>query len=118
MRGHPHVHARFALLPVADRASIRTITLGEVLHGLALVPPGRRRRELEADADRILPSLVCDPVPPAAAGHYARIKVVQVQAGLALDENDLWIAATALATGAVVVSRDRDFAGVPGLPVE
>jgi predicted nucleic acid-binding protein len=33
-----------------------------------------------------------------------------------LDENDLWIAATALARGATLVSRDRDFAGIEALP--
>jgi predicted nucleic acid-binding protein len=34
-----------------------------------------------------------------------------------LDENDLWVAATALALGARLVSRDADFAGIEGLPV-
>ncbi len=37
--------------------------------------------------------------------------------GLALDENDLWVAATALSLGATSVSRDRDFAGIEGLTV-
>jgi predicted nucleic acid-binding protein len=34
-----------------------------------------------------------------------------------MDENDLWVAATALALGATLVSRDRDFEGVDGLRV-
>jgi predicted nucleic acid-binding protein len=37
---------------------------------------------------------------------------------LTLDENDLWIAATARALGAVLVSRDADFARVDGLSTE
>lgn len=118
MRGDPRIHARFALLPVSDRASICTITLGETLHGIALLPPGRRRQDLEADANQILPTLLCDPVPPAAADQYARMKVDQARLGLSLDENDLWIAATALAQGAILVTRDRDFSRVPGLTVE
>ena len=39
------------------------------------------------------------------------------QRGLTLDENDLWLAATALALGATLVSRDRGFGGIEGLPV-
>ena len=38
--------------------------------------------------------------------------------GLALDENDLWIAATALALGSVLISRDSDFQQIDGLMVE
>ena len=32
-----------------------------------------------------------------------------------LDENDLWIAATAAALAATLVTRDKDFTRVPGL---
>jgi tRNA(fMet)-specific endonuclease VapC len=53
-----------------------------------------------------------------AARHYADIKVERERAGPRLDENDLWIAATARALGAVLVTRDRDFQGVHGLPIE
>jgi predicted nucleic acid-binding protein len=37
--------------------------------------------------------------------------------GLSLDENDLWVAATALATGATLVSRDSDFRRIDRLAV-
>ena len=36
-------------------------------------------------------------------------------ARLSPDENDLWIAATAMAIGATLVSRDADFARIDGL---
>lgn len=39
------------------------------------------------------------------------------QRGLPLDENDLYAAATALALGATLVSRDIDFGGIEGLQV-
>jgi len=45
------------------------------------------------------------------------VKLARHQRGLALDENDLWIAATALALNATLVSRDTDFAGIDGLAV-
>jgi predicted nucleic acid-binding protein len=35
-----------------------------------------------------------------------------------LDENDLWIAATAVALDAVLVSRDSDFQQIEGLKVD
>jgi predicted nucleic acid-binding protein len=56
-------------------------------------------------------------VPEAAANHYARIKLTRQQKGLALDENDLWIAATAVALGATLISRDSDLQQIDGLPV-
>ena len=41
--------------------------------------------------------LPCESVPEVAGDYYAKIKLARQQKGLALDENDLWIAATALA---------------------
>ena len=66
----------------------------------------------------MLTSLEGEPVPVSAAEHYARIKRAREQAGTPMDENDLWIAATALAINAVLVTRDADFMGVPGLAIE
>jgi predicted nucleic acid-binding protein len=45
------------------------------------------------------------------------VVLARQQRGLTLDENDLWVAATALALGATLVSRDNDFAGIDGLAV-
>ena len=59
----------------------------------------------------------CEPVPERAGDFYAAVKLARRQKGLVLDENDLWVAATALALGATLVSRDADFAGINGLPV-
>jgi predicted nucleic acid-binding protein len=59
----------------------------------------------------------CEPIPERAAAFYAHVKVTRQKNGLSLDENDLWIAATVLAIGARLVSRDREFAGIPGLAV-
>jgi tRNA(fMet)-specific endonuclease VapC len=56
-------------------------------------------------------------VPETAADYYATMKVTRQQKGLALDENDLWIAATARALGAVLISRDSDLQQIEGLTV-
>lgn len=49
---------------------------------------------------------------------YARLKSEAERAGTPLDENDLWIAASAQATGAVLVTADSDFAKIAHLDVE
>ncbi len=59
----------------------------------------------------------CEPVPEQAGDFYAAVKLARQQRGLTLDENDLWVAAPALALGATLVSRDTDFGGIDGLPV-
>jgi predicted nucleic acid-binding protein len=61
--------------------------------------------------------LPCEPVPATAGDRYAAIKFSQQRRGLPLDENDLWIAATALAMNATLVSRDNDFQRADGLVV-
>lgn len=81
------------------------------------VADGRRRTELEETGYRFLDALQCEPVPQGAADFYAALKVTRRQRGLTLDENDLWVAATALALGATLVSRDADFAGIERLPI-
>ena len=96
---------------------ICTITRGEILFGLGRLAQGRRRAELEAKAQKLFAVLPCEPVPPAAGDLYANLKMAQQRRGLPLDENDLWIAATALAINATLVSHDRDFQDIAGLAV-
>ena len=100
-----------------DRVVICTIVRGEILFGLERLPQGRRRAELEQKAQSLFGVLPCEPIPPAAGDFYASVKLAQQRRGLPLDENDLWMAATALAINATLVSRDRDFQGVERLAV-
>lgn len=62
--------------------------------------------------------MACMPVPEIAGDYYAGAKTTVQRAGTPLDENDLWIAATALSLGAVLVTMDSDFQRVGGLTVE
>jgi predicted nucleic acid-binding protein len=81
------------------------------------VPAGRRRAELEETGHQFLNALRCEPIPERAGDFYATVKLTRQQRELTLDENDLWVAATALALGAKLVSRDSDFGDIPGLSV-
>jgi predicted nucleic acid-binding protein len=100
-----------------DRVVMCTISRGEILFGLERLAPGRRRSELEGKALSLFAALPCEPIPSAAGERYAIVKASQQRRGLPLDENDLWIAATALAINATLVSRDSDFHAVEGLAV-
>lgn len=72
---------------------------------------------MEEKSRKIFESIPCLAVPEEAADHYAIVKLAQQQKGLTLDENDLWIASTALALGAVLLTRDADFKRIGGLSV-
>lgn len=101
----------------SDRIITCAIARGEILFGIARLPEGKRRSELERAGREFLSVLHCEQIPERAGDIYAAIKIVRQRRGLALDENDLWIAATAMPLGAALVSRDTDFSGIEELPV-
>ncbi len=117
MKADPRIEGWIASLSRADRIVTCTIVRGEILFGIARLPQGKRRTELEATGHQFLNTLRCEPIPERAASIYADLKVARQQRGLSLDENDLWVAATAMTLGATLVTRDDDFAGIPGLAV-
>jgi predicted nucleic acid-binding protein len=90
-----------------------SITQAEILHGIMLLPPGRRRASLEAAATamfaedfegRIL-GFGAD-----AASPYARIAAGRRRAGRPISHFDAQIAAIARTTGAVLATRNvQDF---------
>lgn len=117
MRKHSKLDARMSSLLPADRVVICPVVRGEIRYGIEQLPQSRRRQDLESQAAPLLAIISCESIPEAAGDHYARIKLTRQQRGLILDENDLWIAATAMALGAVLISRDSDFQRIDGLTV-
>ena len=115
MRADPAIEAWLAGLTSEDRLVICPITRGEVLFGIARLPQGNRRTELEHMATRFLEAFECEAIPERAGDFYATIKLARQRRGLTLDENDLWVAATAMSMGATLVSEDRDFGGIADL---
>jgi predicted nucleic acid-binding protein len=118
MDDRPRVVARLSAAVRADVVATCSIVRGEVLFGIERLGAGKRRDRLAQRAGAVFASLLPQPVPFEAGDHYARVKRERERAGLPMDENDLWIAATALVLGAVLVSRDADFTNVAGLSVE
>lgn len=118
MRKRLEIRAHLSLLGPAHDIVTCPIVRGEFLFGIEKLPHGRRREQLAERATAALAEVQCESVPETAGDAYGQIKAARQRQGLALDENDLWIAATAKALGAILVSTDRDFAQIDGLTVE
>jgi predicted nucleic acid-binding protein len=82
---------------------------GEILAGIAVLPQGRRRAELETMATAIFTQDFEGRILPfgsEAAAPYAELFALRRQMGRPIEIADLIIAATARAHNAVVVTRD------------
>jgi predicted nucleic acid-binding protein len=118
MRELPQMQTRLASLSPDETVTICTVVRGEILHGIARLPAGQRRDDLGMKATDLFAAVPCLPIAELVADDYAEIKLARQRKGLALDENDLWIAATARQSGATLISRDTDFQRIDGLKVE
>lgn len=94
---------------------ITTITQAEILHGVLVLPPGRRRDAIEIAADAMFEEDFAGRILPFsshAAYAYAEIAVACRQAGRPISQFDAQIAAIARSTGAGVATRNvADFEG-------
>lgn len=89
------------------------IVRAEILFGLSLLPEGRRKQTLVAVMATILGEIGrILPFDSMAASHYVEIARARRDAGRPLAAFDGLIAATALANGAILATRDvADFDG-------
>jgi Predicted nucleic acid-binding protein, contains PIN domain len=110
--------ARLDNIHATDRVIICPIVLGEIRYGIGRLPSGKKRTELEVRAAQMFSLIPCESLTETMSEHYAALKITLEQKGIALSENDIWIAATAMELSAVLVTRDRDFRQVDGLTVE
>src|SRR5215470_8649022 len=92
-----------------------TITLGEILYGIELVPDGRRRRDLLAGADKMFGQVLIGHIFPfdeQAARVFPTIAAARRRQGRPIDELDAQIAAIASVHGATLATRNTaDFEG-------
>ncbi len=114
--------AVFSWIDAHPRAQLYTTTIvqAEILSGIAMLPGGRRRTALEAEARALFASEFGGRVLPfdqQAAAHYAEIIEARRAAGRPLEGFDGLIAATARAAGFRVATRNvSDFEGC-GVPL-
>jgi predicted nucleic acid-binding protein len=99
-----------------DEAAIAAITLCGLHHGVLVADDRRRPGRLAtlAYVERRFAVLELD---ARVAPHYGRIVAAARREGRKPGTADAVIAATAAAHGLPVFTRDRDFAGLPGVDV-
>lgn len=94
---------------------LTAISEAELRHGLAIMPPGKRRTTLTDAVDRILREDMAGRILPfdsAAAQSYAIIAASRRAAGRPIMQADCQIAAIAHARNAIVATRNTpDFEG-------
>ena len=110
-KGNPAVTA---LVEEAEEIVVPATVFGELTFGFL---NGTRLSENEKNLDRFLAEdgVVFQPVTRDIAERYGYVKAALRKNGTPIPENDIWIAATALETGARLVSYDHHFAFVGGL---
>lgn len=109
------VFKRFQQLSVGT-LSMSIITYAELLYGIEKSQFRHRSRCLLDEIINLIPPL---PLPINASEYYANIRASLEKNGSIIGNNDLWIAAHALAIDSTLVSNNlKEFSRVPNLKIE
>ena len=115
MKGVSSVIGKLETIPVSSLV-LSPIVLGELEVGA--------EKSLHPDKNRVRLARLIENIPTASldaevSRHYGRIRADTERKGTPIGANDLWIAAHALALGAVAVTDNvKEFSRVAGLKVE
>ena len=104
----------------AEDMFLTAISEAELLYGVAIVPAGRRRNELQAAMTRWLNVGFGERILPfdsAAARHYAEIASRRRRQGRPIHGADCQIAAISRSRGAVLVTRNTRYFEATGVGV-
>jgi predicted nucleic acid-binding protein len=119
MAGREALDRYLAHLTPNTRLLTSVVVEAEIRFGLARLPSGRRRQQLSEAFDRILDTLHgILPVTRQTTSHYAMMKSEQWKRGQPIGDNDIWIAATAVAEGLTVLTSDTHFREFSNLQVD
>jgi predicted nucleic acid-binding protein len=102
--------------PDVDELAVSVVTLAELELGVlrcALDPDTRARRL--ATLIHVRETYEALDIDPRVAHEFARIAAALRDSGRAIRVNDAWIAATAHAHDAALITSDRDFESIPRL---
>jgi len=104
----------WAVVAEAERVYVPTVVLGELYAGFEC---GTRCEENREILNRFLelPGVDVIPMEQNMAMRYGIVYKQLKKTGRMIPANDLWVAVTALETGARLITYDRHFLHVPGL---
>ena len=106
---------RFETLEVGTVA-MSIITYGELMYGAEKSQHSKKSMGALEELARLIPPL---PLSLEVGKHYARIRASLEKKGMTIGNNDLWIAAHALALNTILVSNNlKEFSRVQHLNVE
>ena len=115
-RSHPATVARRFARAAPGSLGISIISWGELCFGAAKSNDPSRARLLLEQFSRVVQVV---PLTAEAGLRYGEVRAVLQRAGTPIGNNDLWIAAHALALGVPLVSNNlHEFERVPGLKLE
>ena len=109
------VLARFSKLP-SGKVAMSAITYGELCFGAEKSSKPKESRHILEQLIALIPVL---PLDETVSMHYGKIRQHLQASGKLIGNNDLWIAAHALAIKSILVTNNvAEFERVPGLRVE
>jgi tRNA(fMet)-specific endonuclease VapC len=115
-RSHPVTVARRFARAAPGSLGVSIITWGELCFGAARSNDPSRAHSLLEQFSRVVEVM---PLPAVAGRYYGKVRAALQRAGAPIGNNDLWIAAHALALGVPLVSNNpNEFERVPGLKLE
>jgi tRNA(fMet)-specific endonuclease VapC len=100
------IESRFRLQTRAERPLISVVTFGEIL---AFVKRSNWGPSKMALLENLLQDLVVVDISDEVLELYAQVDVLLRRAGRPVQQNDMWIAATTAASGAHLLTTDKDF---------
>ena len=105
----------FDLFDELENLFISSISVGELMYGAALSSKKDFNTEVYSDFCDCLNLLVPD---ADVAKNYGKVKAELKAKGHPIPENDIWIAACAMAYGLTVVTADRHFSFIKDISLE
>ena len=102
------------IIALADRIYLSSTVLGELLSGFAV---GKRAAQNRLELTKFLhsPRVAIASVTDTTADFYATIYANLRRKGRPIPTNDMWIAASVMEFGAILITRDQHFAHIENL---
>lgn len=104
------------IIALADRIYLNSIVLGELLGGFAV---GQKEAQNRSDLTRFLssPRVGILSITDTTADFYAMIYANLRRKGRPIPTNDMWIAASTMEHGAILITRDQHFTPIENLRI-